>query len=148
VLYVQQTVVCRGEAVVTLVMLYAVTAIVFLALDALMLTFVMQPLFQTHIGHLLLPEIRIGAAATFYLAYIAGLIWLVSLPALQGGSNGQALRGGLVVGAMAYGTYEFTSYAVMRDWHPSMVATDVIWGTVLTGFAAWAGVAITRMMRR
>ena len=130
----------------TVVILYVVTAVVFLALDAVMLGYVMQPLFQKHIGHLLLADIRVGAAAAFYLAYVAGLVWLVSLPALREGTNGQALRSGLVIGAMAYGTYEFTSYAIMRDWHPTMVATDLVWGTVLTGFAAWAGVAVTRAL--
>ncbi len=130
----------------TILTLYAVTAVLFLALDAVMLTFVMRPLFERHIGGLLLDDIRFGAAAAFYLAYLAGLIWLVSLPALREGTNLQALIGGMVVGAMAYGTYEFTSYAIMKDWHPAMVATDLIWGTLLTGFSAWAGVATTRAL--
>lgn len=128
----------------TVVVVYAVTAVVFLALDALMLGFVMRPLFERHIGHLLLDNIRYGAAAAFYLAYLAGLVWLVSLPALRDGTNMQALVAGMVIGAMAYGTYEFTSYAIMRDWHPAMVAADLAWGTVLTGVSAWAGVAVTR----
>ena len=51
-----------------------------------------------------------------------------------------------VLGFMAYGTYEFTSYAVMRDWHWSMVATDVVWGTVLTALSAAAGVWVTRAL--
>lgn len=130
----------------TILTLYAVTAGLFLALDALMLTFVMRPLFERHIGGMLLEDIRFGAAAAFYLAYLAGLIWLVSLPALREGTNMQALVGGMVVGAMAYGTYEFTSYAIMKDWHPAMVATDLVWGTVLTGVSAWAGVAVTRAL--
>ena len=128
----------------TVVVVYAVTAVVFLALDALMLGFVMRPLFERHIGHLLMDNIRYGAAAAFYLAYLAGLVWLVSLPALRDGTNMQALVAGMVIGAMAYGTYEFTSYAIMRDWHPAMVAADLAWGTVLTGVSAWAGVAVTR----
>ena len=49
-----------------------------------------------------------------------------------------------VIGAMAYGTYEFTSYAIMKDWHWSMVLTDTTWGAVLTALAAWGGVTITR----
>jgi uncharacterized membrane protein len=130
----------------TVLILYAITAVVFLALDAVMLGFVMRPLFDRHIGHLLLTDIRYGAAAAFYLAYVGGLLWLVSLPALREGTNLQALIGGMVIGAMAYGTYEFTSYAIMRDWHPAMVVTDLVWGTVLTGFSAWAGVAITRAL--
>jgi uncharacterized membrane protein len=128
----------------TILTLYAVTTVLFLVLDAVMLTFVMRPLFERHIGSMLLDDIRSGAAAAFYLAYLAGLTWLISLPALREGTNLQALWGGMVVGAMAYGTYEFTSYAIMKGWHPAMVVTDLVWGTLLTGFAAWAGVAVTR----
>ena len=51
-----------------------------------------------------------------------------------------------ILGAMAYGTYEFTSYAIMKDWSPVMVATDVIWGTVLTAFSAWGGLFLTRLI--
>jgi uncharacterized membrane protein len=127
--------------------LYAVTAVVFLVVDAVMLTLFMSPLFERHIGHLMLEDIRLGAAAAFYLAYVAGLVWLVSLPALRTGRPLDALVRGAVVGAMAYGTYEFTSYAILRDWHPAMVAADVIWGTALTGFSAWAGVVATRALR-
>jgi uncharacterized membrane protein len=130
----------------TILILYVVTVLVFLALDAVMLTRFMKPLFEGHIGHLMLAEIRIVPAALFYLAFIAGVVWLVSLPALREGAPLQALIGGAVIGAMAYGTYEFTSYAIMKDWHPSMVVADVAWGAVLTGFSAWAGVAVTRLL--
>lgn len=129
----------------TLIILYISTAVIFLALDAIMLGRVMKPLFESHIGHMMLTEIRMVPAVLFYLAYVAGLVWLISLPALRSGAPLQALIGGAVIGAMAYGTYEFTSYAIMRDWHPAMVATDLAWGTVLTGFSAWAGVMITRV---
>lgn len=124
--------------------LYAITAVIFLALDAVMLTTVMRPLFARHIGEQLLDTIRIVPAALFYLAYIAGLTYLISYPAMKSGAP--VFLPAAILGAMAYGTYEFTSYAVMKGWHPSMVATDLIWGTVLTGFSAWAGVAITRMI--
>ena len=46
---------------------------------------------------------------------------------------------------MAYGTYEFTSMSIMKNWSWSMVAVDTTWGAILTGFSAWAGV--TLMMR-
>jgi uncharacterized membrane protein len=124
--------------------LYATTAAVFLILDGLMLTFIMKPLFSRHIGPLLVEPIRIGPAAAFYAAYVAGLIYLVSLPALKTGSP--VVIPAAIIGAMAYGTYEFTSYAIMKDWHLSMVATDVAWGTVLTALSAWAGVTLTRMI--
>ena len=124
--------------------LYASTAAVFLILDGLMLTFVMKPLFTRHIGPLLADPIRFSPAALFYLAYVAGLITLVSLPALKTGSA--VVLPAAIIGAMAYGTYEFTSYSILRDWDLSMVATDFVWGTVLTAFSAWAGVVVTRMI--
>lgn len=122
--------------------LYAATAAVFLILDAIMLTLVMKPLFTRHIGPLMAEPIRIAPAALFYLAYVGGLVYLVSLPALRGDTA--ILLPALIIGLMAYGTYEFTSWSIMRDWHWQMVVTDTLWGGFLTAFAAWAGVAITR----
>jgi uncharacterized membrane protein len=122
--------------------LYLVTAALFLVLDAVVLSVVMKPLFARHLGAALRDSPMLAPAAGFYLAYVAGLVYLVSLPALRAGAPGQALVQGLVVGAMAYGTYEFTSMSVMRDWSWQMVAADTLWGTLLTGFCAWAGVAL------
>jgi uncharacterized membrane protein len=124
--------------------LYATTAAVFLILDAIMLTLVMKPLFTRHIGPLMAEPIRIAPAALFYLAYVAGLVYLVSLPALKTGTP--LVVPALLIGLMAYGTYEFTSWSIMRDWHWQMVLTDVTWGGVLTAFSAWAGVMVTRMI--
>jgi uncharacterized membrane protein len=122
--------------------LYAVTTVIFLGLDAVMLKLHMQPLFQRALGDQLLTDIRIVPAGLFYLAYVAGLVYLVSLPALKTGSP--IIIPAAIIGAMAYGTYEFTSYAIMKSWSPILVANDLAWGTVLTAFSAWAGVAITR----
>jgi uncharacterized membrane protein len=131
---------------VQLIILYVSTAAVFLILDAIMLSRVLQPLFARHLGDLLAEPIRIMPAAVFYLFYIGGLLYFVSLPALREGVALQALLGGALLGAMAYGTYEFTNYATLRDWHWHMVAVDLTWGAVLTGVSAWAGVMITRAL--
>ena len=45
---------------------------------------------------------------------------------------------------MAYGTYEFTNLATLKDWTWRMVATDLVWGTLLTGTSAAIGVLGTR----
>jgi len=101
---------------VSVPILYVSTAVIFLALDALMLTFVLRPLFERHIGHLLLDSFRMGPVVLFYLAYIAGLVWLVSLPALRDGDPLRAAVAGAVVGAMAYGTSMQSSRAGIRRW--------------------------------
>lgn len=126
----------------TMPILYLATFAVFLILDAIMLSLVMKPLFTRHIAALMAEPVRLAPAALFYAGYVGGLVYLVGLPALKTGAP--VLIPALMIGAMAYGTYEFTSYAILRDWHWSMVLTDTVWGACLTAISAWAGVAITR----
>lgn len=128
----------------TALILYLATALVFLVLDALMLNLVLAPMFRAQLGETMLDSPRLGPAVVFYLFYIAGVLWLVSLPALRDGVPVQALINGAILGAVAYGTYEFTNFATLRGWSWQMVITDVIWGAVLTGVSAWAGVMAAR----
>jgi uncharacterized membrane protein len=116
---------------------------IFLIADALMLTTVMQPLFKRHLGAGLLDGLRVGPAIAFYLIYLFGIVWFAGLPGLRDGAGTAALNGALL-GLVAYGTYELTSHAVMRDWSPVMVAADLAWGTALTAMAAWGGVMAAR----
>lgn len=126
------------------VLLYIVTAIVFLALDVVMLKKVMYPLFSSNIGPMMLEDLRMGPAAVFYLFYVVGVVWFVSIPALNVGSIAQAFFAGAVLGALAYGTYEFTNFATLKGWTAQMVMVDVIWGAILTGTSAAVGVAVTK----
>jgi uncharacterized membrane protein len=125
--------------------LYLITALIFLVIDAIMLTLVVKPLFVRHLGDTMRDSPMLAPAGLFYLAYVAGLVFLVSIPALRDANPGRAALHGAMIGAMAYGTYEFTSMSIMKNWSWSMVAVDTSWGAVLTGFSAWAGV--TLMMR-
>ena len=122
-------------------MLYTVTVGVFLGLDILGINYLVRPVFERHVGHLLASPLRLGPAAIFYLAYVGGLLWFVSLPALKESAPLNALWGGMLLGFMCYGTYEMTNYATLQDWSLRQVAVDLAWGTSLTGFSAWAGVA-------
>ena len=128
----------------THILLYISTAIVFLALDIVMLKKVMYPLFSANIGPMMLEDLRMGPAAVFYLFYVVGVVWFVSIPALNVGSIAQAFFAGAVLGALAYGTYEFTNFATLKGWTAQMVMVDVIWGAVLTGTSAAVGVAATK----
>lgn len=124
--------------------LYVVTAALFLSLDFIALTRLIRPLFETHVSDLLRSEVRLVAAVVFYLAYVAGIIYFASLPALRDDSPGSAMIDGALLGAIAYGTFEFTAFAVLKGWHWRMLVADVLWGTLLTGVSAWLGVVIVR----
>lgn len=122
--------------------LYAITAVMFLGLDMIGINFLVRPVFERHVGDLLATPLRLGPAALFYLFYVAGVLWFVSIPALKESAPLHALLGGMLLGFLCYGTYEMTNYATLQAWSLRQVAVDLAWGTVLTGVSAWAGVAI------
>jgi uncharacterized membrane protein len=122
--------------------LYLVTAVVFFAMDFAGIRYLVRPVFERHVGHLLAEPMRLASAGIFYLFYVAGVLWFVSLPALREGAPLQALTNGAVLGLLAYGTYELTNYATLEAWSFEQVLVDGLWGTFLTGVAAWIGVAV------
>lgn len=125
-----------------ILILYVVTAVIFLGLDMVGIRLIVRPVFERAIGHLIASPLRLGPAAVFYLFYVAGVLWFVSIPAFREGAPLQALVGGMILGLMCYGTYEMTNYATLADWSVKQVIVDGLWGTFLTGFSAWAGVAL------
>ena len=129
----------------TLILLYLATFILFLGIDYLGLSYLIKPTFEKDIGHLLADDIRLIPAFAFYAFYVAVLLWFVSWPALQ--QNHPllwVLGNAALIGAVGYGTYEFTSLAVMKDWTWRMAMTDLTWGTCLTAVSAAGGVWIAR----
>ncbi len=127
-----------------ILILYFSTAIIFFAADAVGLKLLIKPVFERHIAHLFADPFRVLPAIIFYLGYVVGILWFVSVPALRAGDPMAALLGGMALGLMAYGTYEFTNYATLRDWSPEQVIKDTLWGCALTGFSAWAGVMVAK----
>lgn len=129
----------------TIAILYIVTAVIFLGLDAIGLRFLMKPLFEQYIGDWMLDSPRYVPALVFYLFYVVGVLFFVSVPALRADTALiTVFLTAALFGAVAYGTYEFSNFATLTKWSMAMVATDVAWGTVLTGTSATLGVAIAR----
>lgn len=127
--------------------LYAVTALVFLFIDYFGLSYLVKPAFERDIPHLLRPQFRLVPAAVFYGFYIGALLWFVSWPSLvEGQTLWWVLANGLILGALCYGTYEFTSLAVIKGWTMRIALLDTCWGAVLTGCAAAIGVWVVRLM--
>ena len=69
-----------------------------MAIDAVMLTFVMKPLFNRHLGETMRDCPMLAPAGLFYLTYVAGLVSLVSLPVLRDATPGRAALHGAVIG--------------------------------------------------
>jgi uncharacterized membrane protein len=124
---------------VTILVLAVVTGLVFLAGDFFMIPLVMRPLFQKHLGGQMVDSLRLTPALLFYLIHIGGLVYFAGLPAIRDGSAATALVNGALIGLIAYGCYELTSYTIMRNWHINLVLIDLSWGVAISGLSAWIG---------
>ena len=125
-----------------LVKLSLTTAAVLLVADAIVIPLVMRPLFLAYLGPLMLDTLRLVPAVLFYAIHIFGLVFLAGIPALRAGTANTALINGAVLGFVAYSCYEMTSWTIMRDWHINLVMVDVVWGTFISGIAAYCGARI------
>lgn len=123
-------------------MAYGAAAGIFLLADAVWLGLIAKDLYRAQIGHLLAADFRIGPAILFYLMYLVGIVYFAISPALASGRWQDAILPGALFGFMAYGTYDLTNWAVMRDWPAGITFIDLAWGTVLTTAAATAGAIV------
>lgn len=124
-----------------LLVAYAVGTTTLLAIDFVWLSFVARGLYRREIGALLLDRPLIGPAAAFYLVYVVGVVVFAVTPALAAGSWVQAATLGALLGLIAYGTYDMTNFATLKNWSATISAVDMTWGAVLTAVTATAAYA-------
>jgi uncharacterized membrane protein len=122
--------------------LYAATALIFFPLDFVWLSNMGKGFYRAELGNLLLANPNLVVAGLFYLAYLVGVVILVSAPA--DGDVVKALLMGAVLGFVAYGTYDLTNLSTVAGFSPRVAIVDMAWGTALTGVSAAGGVWIAR----
>jgi uncharacterized membrane protein len=111
----------------------------FLAIDSVWLSQMASRFYRPALGEMLAEKPNLAAAAVFYVVYVTGIIVLAVLPAMDRGGLARAAMLGAFVGFLAYGTYDLTNHATVRDWPLRLTLVDMAWGTVLTSLAACAG---------
>jgi uncharacterized membrane protein len=127
---------------------WALTAVVFMAIDAVWLVSMAPRLYQPTIGHLLAPQPDLVAAAIFYAIYIAGMVVFTVRPQQPDVHlRDAAVRGGFF-GFVAYATYDLTNQATMVNWPWMVTAIDLLWGTFLTGSVTVVSKAILQRRSR
>jgi uncharacterized membrane protein len=127
-----------------LIVAFAVTAVVFLTLDAIWLGVISRNLYQREIGELSLPKPNVGAATVFYVIYIAGLVYFCVVPGVAGQSALHGLVNGGLFGIVAYATHDLTNLATSKGWNKLLVFVDAASGAVASATASAVAVAITR----
>ncbi len=126
----------------TFVLAWAAALAVLVAIDLVWLPRVMRPLFERHIGGMLLETPKMGVAAIFYVVYCAGLVYFAAAPAAEAGMPAAALRDGALLGALAYATYECTNWATLKGWHWRMAALDIAGGAAIAAVSAFAAALV------
>lgn len=112
-------------------------------LDLVWLGVVMKDFYRAQIGHLMSGSVVWPAAIVFYLVYAAGVWFFAVSPAT---SLMKALTLGVLLGALAYATYDLTNQATLKDWPVMVTVLDIIWGAVLTGAAATIGYLVLKSL--
>ncbi|NNG05739.1 MAG: DUF2177 family protein [Inquilinus sp.] len=125
---------------------YVATLVLFLGIDALWLGVVARGFYASQLGGLMREQPNMVAAGGFYLFYVAGIVFFAVAPALAAGSWKMAALNGLLLGLIAYGTYDMTNVATLKGWPVTMSLVDMAWGGALTAASAAGGYAIARAL--
>ncbi len=121
---------------------YGAALIVMGAMDALWLGFVAKDFYAQHMAGHRADSIRIVPAALFYFGYPIGLVALALCPLPD--SIGTAVLRAALFGLTAYGVYDLTNLATLRDWSARMAAVDALWGACASAAAGAAGYWVLR----
>jgi len=112
--------------------LYAISLVVFLAIDAVWLTLVAKNFYSNQIGFLMKQNPNLLAALIFYLLFIVGIVVFVLMPSINNGSWKQALMLGALFGLITYATYDLTNLATVKNWPILVTIVDLFWGMILS----------------
>jgi uncharacterized membrane protein len=122
---------------------YFLTLLIFLIIDFVWLKYVAKNFYARHLAHLMRERFNFAVAGGFYLVYVAGIVYFAVIPALDGGLWHIAVLNGTLLGLIAYGTYDLTNLATLKDWPAIVSVVDLAWGGVLTGTTALLGYYVT-----
>jgi uncharacterized membrane protein len=123
----------RWVAARELALLYAVSLGVLLLLDAVWLGWIAKGFYQNQLGSLLSASVSWLPAILFYFLYAAGLTIFVTLPAID--RDDSLLRIALLsalFGLVAYGAYDLTNLATLREFPVFLAFVDMTWGAFVS----------------
>ena len=126
----------------TLAIAYAATLVAFLAIDALWLTRMAPTFYRPIMGDMALEDFRPAPAIVFYLLFIAALVFFAVKPGLSTSLPSTMIHAAFF-GLVAYGTYDLTNHATLKNWSTALTVVDMGWGAILSAAAAGIGRTIT-----
>jgi uncharacterized membrane protein len=126
---------------------YVCSLVAFMVLDSIWIGLVAKSFYAKQIGYIMGP-VKWWAVPVFYLVYALALTVFVTSPALEG--NWTLLKVfilAVLLGAAAYGAYDFTNQATLKNWPVLMTIVDLAWGMFMTGAVAVITVGLVRLIK-
>lgn len=121
-----------------LVLSYLAGLVTLGVIDGVWLGVLARNFYRRELGALMADPVRVAPAALFYLLYPLGVWFLAVHPATR---LGDAVVRSLVLGLVAYGTFDLTNLAIIKGWSVRASVVDMMWGAVVTtavGAAMWS----------
>ncbi|MFL2544066.1 MAG: DUF2177 family protein [Alphaproteobacteria bacterium] len=119
-------------------------SIIFLIIDVIWLSFATKSFYRPLLGDLISDKPVLWAAGLFYLLYMFGMALIVIQPSIEPSGFSKPLYTGFVFGLVAYGTYNLTNMAVIKDWSSTVVFVDMFWGASLTAISSTTGIYLAK----
>lgn len=129
------------------ILLYLLTFLVFLAIDAVWLLFISKNLYSKEIGHLMADKALLLPALIFYLLFVVGIMVFAIMPGYEAKSLSKTLMLSALFGLMTYATYDLTNQATLKDWPLKITVIDIIWGTSLSTLTGLGGYYIAQLIK-
>ena len=122
-----------------------ITLIPLAVLDSVWLG-IMRGWYQTKLSHLFAQNVVWLPIVLFYVMYALALAYFVVSPAYAfGWPTGRVFLTGAFIGLIAYGTYDFTNHATLRDWPTIVTLVDMAWGIFISGAASVVAVLLVKL---
>jgi uncharacterized membrane protein len=103
-----------------------------ISIDVVWLFTMYKRFYGVHLAHLLAEKPSLLPAVLLYLLYSAGITFFIIKPHTTS-SLGVIFLSGAFLGLLAYGCYDLTNQATLKNWSLIVTVVDMLWGAVLTG---------------
>ncbi len=114
-----------------------------LIIDGIWIGIIIRPKYQETVKHIQGDYIQLNIVAA-NLAYVVMIIGLYYFVLSRTEDIYTAFKEGLMLGFVIYGTFDFTSAAIFKNYHFSTAFIDLLWGTFLCGLSSFIAVYARR----
>jgi uncharacterized membrane protein len=132
----------------TVIVSYLISLLSLFVIDGIWLATMSKSFYGKNLGALMSSTPQLLPALLFYLIYVAAAVVLVVLPAINNNTGLLTVfLTGALLGLAAYGTYDLTNQATIKDWPLVVTIVDLAWGSTLTGVVSVLAVYLTKLIK-